>query len=815
MYAIMHIAPFGGISNAWEDADIQYLDFFSYYRDVLTGKNSIRYSMTNSLGNNNIGLFSYYLASPWNLLILCFPQSQFQTFFSLLVALKLAFASFTACYYLQSRFTDKIQPLLACLLACGYGMMQYNLAQASNIMWLDGVSMLPLMLLGVYKLVNQKKIHPLAIATACAILFNWYTAGINCIWCCFVLLIEYALVMCERKFAWSEAVWTVIRYGIAMLLGICMSAVLFFPTILNLRKGKGGSLNFSFFTDVISGNPFSVIRDYTIGGTSNEWYVSLFAGSLILLGCLSFFFHRGYTRKQKVVIGCGILFSWMIYFLRPLELIFSLFKEATSYQYRYSYVSISFLMFVAGLAFAKKEKVSYLRLAIGYTIVYVAISIVFPRYPAGQMGITLGILFLIAVFLRQTAQSGGRKQKIWFALLMLISMSELTLNAASLVRVYSLDSVSTYVPYVTALDTQLDALRDMDEGTYRISQTSRRGHVAHLNESMGYNYWGNTGYTSCPDNRQLVFLHRLGYKADGDCMNIVANSILTADSLLGVKYVIANQQYPGLLPVEHLPQANGKAVYENPYCLPFACIYTEGEETEYTNPFEYQNELYSRLYGETLELYTPIAVQSVTEGNTRTYTLQVPEGEYALYGNIITAENVKGRVGRVGTKGSSYSDWLSMSVFPIEKEMDETEVLVFFTAEKGLAIVEEQFYALNLEALENACAKISLNQPETLQIKNGTVVCTVQGKEGEALYLSIPYEEGWEITRNGEAISAQSFAECMCSIPLTDGENRIEMQYHIPGMKQGILVSLLGIVCLIFCCARQKKTGIENVYLTE
>lgn len=38
LFAVGSLAPFGSKSLAVMDADIQYLDFFSYFKDVLSGK---------------------------------------------------------------------------------------------------------------------------------------------------------------------------------------------------------------------------------------------------------------------------------------------------------------------------------------------------------------------------------------------------------------------------------------------------------------------------------------------------------------------------------------------------------------------------------------------------------------------------------------------------------------------------------------------------------------------------------------------------------------------------------------------------------
>lgn len=66
-------APFGNKSLAVDDASIQYLDFYAYFKDVLAQKNSIFYTFGKTLGGTNIAVFSYYLSSPFMLLSVFFP----------------------------------------------------------------------------------------------------------------------------------------------------------------------------------------------------------------------------------------------------------------------------------------------------------------------------------------------------------------------------------------------------------------------------------------------------------------------------------------------------------------------------------------------------------------------------------------------------------------------------------------------------------------------------------------------------------------------------------------------------------------------
>jgi uncharacterized membrane protein YfhO len=172
VYFALKLEPFGTGAVSIDDAKIQYIDFFTYYVDVLRGTRSLTYDFGNMLGGSSLGLFSYYLASPFNLLLYFFGKKGVYRFFDIAVSLKLGTAGATFCWYLQRRFGDRIRPSLLLALSMGYGLMQYSVAQSSNIMWLDGVYMLPLMLLGVYEVIHRKSVWRLVLATAFCILCN-------------------------------------------------------------------------------------------------------------------------------------------------------------------------------------------------------------------------------------------------------------------------------------------------------------------------------------------------------------------------------------------------------------------------------------------------------------------------------------------------------------------------------------------------------------------------------------------------------------------------------------------------------------------
>lgn len=110
------------------DASSQYLDFFAYWKDVLLGQNSATFTFSNLLGSGNWSQVIYYLLSPFNLLVVFFAKEDLNSFFDLVVTLKLSLATMTSAIFLNVRTRHGLKKWLLVLLALSYALMQYNIA---------------------------------------------------------------------------------------------------------------------------------------------------------------------------------------------------------------------------------------------------------------------------------------------------------------------------------------------------------------------------------------------------------------------------------------------------------------------------------------------------------------------------------------------------------------------------------------------------------------------------------------------------------------------------------------------------------------
>ena len=510
-------APFGEKSLAISDAQIQYMDYFAYFRDVLTGRNDIGYSFSIGLGQGGIGILTYYLMSPFNLLLLLFQKWEMQSFFDIVIVLKLCVAAVTMSVYLQRRFKDRLHSCITIILSCAYALMQYNIAQARNIMWLDGVYVLPLILLGVYEVVYRGRKGILAVSVGVSVILSWYTAGINCLFSGLWFVFEYILRNPDFMHTWKKNGSVFLQYIISVVAGIMMSCALFFPTVLAMREGRGSSFDWDMISWQFRGNPLDTILNYSLGAISSEHGgVSLYCGSVVLTGCIGLLL-AAYMNKQRIYfVMMLILIS--LYYWQPFFTAFSLLKDATSYWYRYSYISIFGIIFMAGMYYSNGEKSQRESLPAA-TGVFCAALFFLNRidgtYDENHIWYTAIAAMLVAAIVSwKPSEDTRRHGYVKYLMLSLVTVLELYFNLSYLGSAYCSNNNIEFMAYEAGEEEQISAVKAREKSPfYRISQLSNRdmyyGNLtANYNEAMGYNYHGIASYTSSPQNRQLEFLKK-------------------------------------------------------------------------------------------------------------------------------------------------------------------------------------------------------------------------------------------------------------------------------------------------------------------
>lgn len=844
VFAIFGMAPFGNHSLLYRDGEIQMIDLFCWYKNVLSGKSSIDYTFTKSLGGSNFSVFTYYLASPLSLLIVFFDKSQTPLFMNILFLLKAAIASCFMGIYLTNRFAPDTRSryFVTVILSVSYALNPFFITQSSNTMWLDGAYMLPLMILGTEKIARGKKSYLLLITTALAICFNWYSGIIDLLFCCFWFLFELIRFKiseeCEKGTFLKHFIKAVLHYGVSCIIAILMASMILVPTLLKLSERTHGKGGLSMLTDLsMIGNISNAFLSYSFGTISIMGSVSLFAGSFVLLGIFLLFIASAKPLKEKILYGVILLFTVLMFFWQPLVALFSMLRVVESFWYRYTYLGIFALILLASTFYLDKNQ-SKIKAwmppvcAVVFSVIVTVLLFVLPVRLGEQMfAISFSKLFpitadykivpliskiifplLVSLIMCMIITNGNTSRilkKVYSGFMCLLLITEVCLGQLILSDTYSTNNTSSISEYMKNEETLLQSIEDQD--FYRVLQTSY--HSIHLsrfpasyNEPMAFGFNSVTSFVSDPDENTIVFMDKCGYAAHSATITATSSENLATDSLLGVRYVILPSGASDNSGLTKLTGTDGfKDIYLNPYALPIAFVYSGSGDFESfsESPALYVNDMYARLTGTEKDLFIPLFYDISEEDQAVSYSVNLPEDyspdKYILYANIPTNTDAGAKLLINGSDYIYYSQFLAPSMVRIPTDGKETTVTIDFNyGTDPLSLVKEaQFYLLDLSALEEASNLAKTKAVTDYSLKDGYGRFTVENaKAGESLFVSVPVEKGWTITRNGEKISCDIIGNALMSIPLENGQNTIEISYKVPFKDTGILVSALGLLLL-------------------
>ena len=254
---ITSVAPFGEYTLLYSDMYHQYFPFFKEFRETLRSGESLLWNWSAGMGMDYLGLISYYLASPLNLLSVLVPDSFVLDYFTLLTPIKLSLASGFFAIMLKKLYGRNDLSLV--LFGSFYGMCAWGLGYQWNIMWVDTFAMLPLVVLGTILLLRDKKYVLYTISLALSILANYYVGFFVCI---FVLLLFFCYEICRFRGVW-RLLQDFFRIGVFTVLAIGMTAILELPALAALQDTYSSVNKFpeGFQVNMVAGEAVTAAKE--------------------------------------------------------------------------------------------------------------------------------------------------------------------------------------------------------------------------------------------------------------------------------------------------------------------------------------------------------------------------------------------------------------------------------------------------------------------------------------------------------------------------------------------------------------------------
>lgn len=757
-----HIYPFGDNSFLADDLKYQYIDFFSWFHRVLLGEANLRYSFSQGLGMNTWGLYSYYLASPFNLLCALFPADKLTLFIFAITALKLGCIHISTAWYVQKRF-DLSKPA-AFLLSLSFTFCSWTISNLRNPLWIDCLILLPICAYGCRELIRRRRMIRLVIATALNVMFCWYTAYISILFLCIFVLVEFVDYVAEEGFSWKLTLDRALRFAGAIALGLLLSAWTFLPTILAMSRG-GPVLALG---PLLKTSLKSLIRGFLpCMWVSNESTPQFYCGIIMMLLAVSLLVNRTVSIKTRIATLVVTIILVASSVLSPLEYIWCGMRVPNGFYSRTAFLLSFFALWAAGYTLQILKDQPKLR-------------------QAYRPAVILPLLALTAIELFANAHV------VWNQL-------------------YAGYSENTNRAYVATATNTIATTTERDSAPfYRIDRTTTRADSAALNEGLALGYNQLSSYSSANNPQAIALLNSLGYSSVGEFSTRYAEPILAVDALLGVKYAIAEQAPAGYVMAKANQPESATAVYENPYALSVGITASndiQNSTLEGENPFEKQNDLYSKILGRKVELYTKIEAAKTEDGESlKQWSVTLPAGSIGyLYINKDTSAGSYWPVAlTIDQRSINNEAWRFDN--NIRQIADASDAPSQHTVSIGVAEGytdmpqdnEPVFYALNLDVFEQIISELKTNEFIPTVFKDGRIEGEYTVKDDGNLLLSVPYDEGWNVTVNGAAAELTPAADKgLSSLNMQKGANRIVMTYKTPGALAGLAVSLATAAALV------------------
>lgn len=785
------IYPLGPESFLTEDLKYQYIDFFTWFRHVLTGEANNFYSFAQGMGSNTWGLYSYYLASPFNFIILLFDEAHLTLAIYVIVALKLACMNTAMAWYLRRRFT--LQRTWALALALCYTWSTWTATNLRNPLWLDALILLPLMAWSCRQLLRTGRFIGLSLLVAADVITCWYMAYITLLFCCLFVLFELAVMIYDDEVrpARSWIAGRAVRFTVAILLGLGLSAWTFVPTVLAMMGGGAKTAVGMFQT-----YPTALIRGFLPFAWNIDHAPQFYTGLIPLVLAISMLFEKRIDKRLRALTLVFAGFLVVSSVLGPLMYVWCGFRQPNGF-----YCRIAFLL-------------SFLE-------IWAAAFLLMRRAACRAEGSNTRTVSWTEAGGRSACAAPIARKLAPFGTLVLV-LADLGFNAhVCWNQLYINYPQDTHDTYVNDADTQVRELKQLDtDAFYRVDKTYNRAGAA-FNEGISHGFNQLSTYSSANNPQAVAFLNSLGYSSEGEFSSVYAAPNLVMDSLLGVRY-IGTWSKPVASTETTLPHSNVTSpVYYNPHALSLGYPCANGTNSESTlqgdDPFERQNALFAELTGIDRPLYTQLqGVEQARSDASITWAVKLPAHTIGYtYAQTGVESDWSQSVGLIvgGEMISSEATRFSHNVRAFGESGDEStqhEISMVQGSPETQLPPKSQclFYALNIDVFEEGIERLQSRQFTPDVFEDGHVEGVYNAEKQTDLVLSIPYDKGWSAIIDGKEVAlSPAFGGGMSQIQVPEGSHRIEMRFQSPGFTVGCAASIAALAACLVVARVQKRGG--------
>lgn len=792
-FAVNQVFPFGDHGVLIIDSLHQYLPFFTEFHEKLAGSESLLYSFGGGLGFNFWATISYYLSSPLNFLVALFPKENMMDVMALFIVLKIGFCGFTMTYYLTAK--DKGRTYFPIMFGTMFALSSFMIGYYFNLMWLDSIAMLPLIMLGIDRIVEGKDGRMFCLSLFYGLYCNYYIGFMLCFFSCLYFLAQW---ISAKEYSVQKIGTSCLRFGWYALLSGGMAAIMLLPAYLALGITESVESGFpetiKLFVDDLSQmtSQFAFVEPINIA--DDQIGVNAFCGTVTLIFAVLYALDKKTRLKERLAKLLLCVFLYASFDVNILNFIWHGFHTQNGLPNRFAFIYIAMLLVIGYDVVRHLRRLSWKRILPSAFLPIAFVAFCWYKN-LGEREVYVYMLTMILLIIYGALLLAYRfrllRELTFRTMLMSLGIAEMTATAIFGVCMNGTVGRSTYLEDQKAYEELMEAAGDDSFFRSDIDSTRMR------NENMFMGANGVVLFSSTMPAATVDLCKSLGMEARTNKNGYNGLTKLVND-IFNVKYVVSRTDAESLYQMDKADYAEPLNLYQNSGALSIGFMVNKDVkdwDISYGEPTDVQNDFVALATG-----HDPIYSlnQSVEMEDGGTYNLILPAGNQVYLDVTAAVEKIEITTPQYVKSYDKYNDHL----YDLGSFEEDTLATVTCTFKEGqTGTVQANVYICSEEAYGEVHDSLASSQLETTVCTDGKIEGSIQADQDGTLMLSVPYDTGWKVEVDGAEVETYPVGEALTGIDLTEGTHTVSMDYTPEGLWAGSLLTFL-------CTALYMGTGV-------
>ncbi len=820
IYTLQKIAPFG--NNSMLDVDFyhQYGPLLNELCDRIKSGESLLYSFNTGGGLPFYRNFLNYLSSPFNLILFLFDKNNIVMAFSIVIALKVIFASVTMAFYLKKTFNK--DGILTAIFGILYAFSGYFCAYYWNIMWLDGMVFLPLIMLGINNIINKNNCKLYIVSLAIMLFANYFIAYMICI---FSVLYFCGYFWYKKNFKIKNIIKKGLLFAGASFLAAGLVAVALIPLYYSLSSISATSdsfpklaFNFNIFNYLF--NHISAVNR-TVFASDALPLPNMYPGLATLVLIILLFFNKKINRRFKIISAISLFTFYCFFNINALDFIWHAFHVPNDLPWRYSFLYVFILIVIGYYSAINIKHTNFNMVSISFLIILalilLSVKLNFPNITEKKAIIC--IILLISYYILYSIYDLKLKHssKVKYAFLVIVCVE----------CIYGIDSnwlinhdIKTFMSNKKPYTDLIKIAKIEDNDLYRIEKTD----YLTLNDGAWYDFNGISIFSSMAYESVAKLQRNLGMPGNNINSYYYRNyQTPIYNTMFNIKYIMGNyieNKY-------YTPLASSDTYNLIGYNYSSSFVYMVNEDIKKWKlnsymPFENQENFVSLATGKD-NIFSPIKVKKVAGGKILSnnfelnsngeFYYELDKGSKSLTMELENNEN-QNLYFYIGSSNAT-----SFSVDDTYYPLTSDEYYIFDAGEKkeGTVTVKIDFvdsidgsiffyaYSINDAVFKDFYKELQDGFLKVSEYNDTYISGTIKAKENQVAFSTIAYDEGWKVIIDGKESKIFPVANSFVGFDVPKGNHKIELVYYPKGMKLGLLITVISLIILTIYATLSKK----------